>query len=59
MIDLGWVNGWGKIPELREKCKALNHKLISTDEGHIKHMGFDTVTKCLICNYLFHTDSSD
>ena len=57
--DLGWANGWHETPVEVVKCRELGHERTSTDEGHIKNHGYDTVTRCPTCGYKFHTDSSD
>ena len=64
--DLGWCNEWLKWvdnkpvwPEIVAKCQALGHRVTETDEGRVKQRGLDTVTRCDICGYKYHTDSSD
>mgnify|MGYP001599359359 CR=1 FL=1 len=59
MKDLGWVNGWNDTPELVKKCRELKHETVGWDNATIKNHGYDTVTKCEICDYIFHCDSSD
>ena len=57
--DLGWQNGWNSTPEIVKECRKQKHSVTETDEGIRKHRGLDTVTRCHICKYKFHTDSSD
>jgi len=58
-VDLGWENGWDETPDVVKECRKLGHALTETDEGSRKNRGLDTVTRCLLCRYKFHTDSSD
>jgi len=58
--DFGWLNRWHKNPPAEiTKCRELQHKLISRDDGHIKMRGLDTVYTCVICKIKYHVDSSD
>ena len=57
--DLGWVNGWTETPEIVVKCREQKHELTSTDEGHEKGYGYNDVTRCENCGYLYHCNSSD
>ena len=54
MTDLGFENGWQKVPELVKEAKAKGYELIETKiEGNMS----ECVCKELDCR--FRVDSSD
>ena len=57
--DLGWVNDWKETPEIVMTCKQAQHKTVDEDHGSTTGRGYDTVTICKICWYIYHCDSSD
>ena len=69
LTDYGWENGWYPgnkdiTPKIIKDCYKKKHGEIPgaksrTDEGSTKYRGLDTVTRCFICGYKYHTDSSD
>lgn len=59
MADLGWQNGWTKIPAIVEACRVgrkagEKHDFISISARNCQH----TVT-CNTCNYSYKIDSGD
>lgn len=52
--DLGYSNGWGKIPDIVEKCEKKHHKLsaVKVDRGVTEYF-------CDICKYKYRIDSTD
>jgi hypothetical protein len=54
MINLGYANGWITVPEIREKCKCLEHKLVVKNIGRCLNQ-----YTCEICKYTYKVDSSD
>jgi hypothetical protein len=57
--DLGWINNWKETPEIVIKCKEAKHKTINEDQGSTPGRGYNTVTICETCGYIYHCDSSD
>jgi len=56
--DLGWANGWKETPEIIKKCKELKHETINKDVSSRPGRGLHNTTRCDICGYIYHYDSS-
>ncbi len=54
MTNLGYANGWVSTPEIRQKCKRLDHKLVEKNIGRCLNE-----YTCEICKYSYKVDSGD
>ncbi len=53
MKDLGYANGWLKVPKERLDCERKEHKLTPDKIGNCL-----TMYTCTKCGYYFKIDSS-
>ncbi len=51
--NLGYANGWGKTPEIVEKCSGKKHVVKSEKAGRCQ-----TKYTCIECGYTYKIDSS-
>ena len=57
-LDLGWANGIKEWPTpMVKRCRELGHKTDGEDRDPSRH-GYETVTRCPICRYIYRVDSS-
>lgn len=55
--DLGWANGWTRLPEAFLPCQNQGHRL--QDIPDPSQTGRNKTTYCPLCRIKFHTDSGD